>query len=41
MRQVWSKWIRFAGDLIDHDKAAEGPPPHSLRPFIRWALSGA
>ncbi len=41
MTGLWSKWIGFAGGLIDHDRAAEGPPPGQLRPFMGWALAGA
>ena len=41
MTRLWSRWIGWAGGLIDHDRAAEGPPPRELSEFIRWALTGA
>ncbi|MDJ0628476.1 MAG: ABC transporter ATP-binding protein [Rhodobacter sp.] len=28
-------------DLIDHEAAAEGPPPQRLGGFLRWALGGS
>ncbi len=41
MTALWTRWIGWAAGLIDHDRAAEGPPPRRLRPFMGWALSGA
>ena len=41
MKQLWSRWVALAGNLIDHDQAAEGPPPNTLVKFMRWSLSGA
>ncbi len=41
MTALWSRWIAWAGGLIDHDRAAEGPPPRQLSAFMRWALTGA
>ncbi|SIO16687.1 ATP-binding cassette, subfamily B [Rhodovulum sp. ES.010] len=33
-----ARW--FAG-LVDAERAAEGPPPRTLLPYMRWLLSGA
>ena len=31
----------FFADLIDHDAAADGPPPEQLWAFSRWCLAGS
>ncbi len=40
MVTLFKDFIRSAANQIDPERAAEGPPPDSLRPFMSWALSG-
>ena len=37
---LFSRLVRQAGDQIDTEAEAEGPPPKSLRPFMGWCLRG-
>jgi ATP-binding cassette subfamily B protein len=34
-------WARWLGNLIDAFRPADGPPPATLWPFMRWALRGS
>ncbi len=34
-------WARRLGNLIDAFRPADGPPPDTLWPFMRWALTGS
>lgn len=38
--QVFQKVIHWAGNLIDPERQAEGPPPDRLRAFMAWGLKG-
>lgn len=40
MQQWFQRFVRRAGDMIDAEAPAEGPPPRRLRPFVFWALKG-
>ncbi|KPP89174.1 MAG: ATP-binding cassette, subfamily B, bacterial [Rhodobacteraceae bacterium HLUCCA08] len=35
------RFTRWLGGKIDAFRAAEGPPPDQLWPFLRWAMAGA
>ena len=38
--KFFTEFIRKAGDQIDPEQPAEGPPPTTLRPFMMWCLKG-
>ncbi|QRF68259.1 ABC transporter ATP-binding protein [Ponticoccus alexandrii] len=40
MQQWFQRFVRRAGDMIDPEAPAEGPPPRDLWPFTLWALKG-
>nr|WP_084794699.1 ABC transporter ATP-binding protein [Pseudoponticoccus marisrubri] len=40
MKALFQRLVHRAGNLIDPERPAEGPPPDTLRPFMAWALQG-
>ena len=40
MIPILSRFIHWAGDQIDTEQAADGPPPTTLRRFMLWCLKG-
>ena len=40
MKQAFRDFIERAGNLIDPEAQAEGPPPERLWAFMRWGLTG-
>ena len=38
--KTYQAFIEAAGNQVQPDAAAEGPPPNRLRPFMSWALVG-
>ena len=41
MKALIEKFLMRLGNLIDAFRPANGPPPQSLWPFMRWSLSGS
>ena len=41
LRPAFQRFIAYAGNRIETEAEASGPPPRTLRAFGRWCLAGA